>query len=285
MADISEWAATQPDVPAIISPLGRRTYLELDRNANRLAGALRRRGLEPGDAVALLSGNRPEFAEVYYACLRSGLRLTPVNWHLTGDEAGYIVADCEAKALVADHAVGAVARAARDGSPTCAVALAYGGAVEGFEDYEAALDAEAPDAVEATIRGGTMLYTSGTTGRPKGVTRPTPPTPVVANIGGYGDHGGDVHLCTGPLYHAAPLAFSLSVPIAFGATVVLMESWDAAQALALIDEHRVTHTHMVPTMSIGSCRCPRTCARATTSRRCATCCTAPRRVPSRSSAA
>jgi long-chain acyl-CoA synthetase len=247
-ADLSDWAASQPDAPAIVATAGRRTFRELDDNANRLARALRRRGLRPGDAVALLSGNRAEFAEVYFACLRSGLRLTPVNWHLTGDEAGYIVADCEAKAIVTDHAAGALARAALAASPSCHVALAFGGAVDSFERYEDALDAEAADTLEAPTRGGTMLYTSGTTGRPKGVFRPTVSSPVVANLYGYNETGGDVHLCTGPLYHAAPLAFSMSIPLAFGATVVLMESWDAARALQLIEEHTVTHTHMVPTM-------------------------------------
>ena len=248
MADLSDWAASQPDVTAIVSTLGRRTFRELDANANRLARALGRRGLGPGDAVALISGNRPEFAEVFFACQRSGLRLTPVNWHLTSDEAGYIVADCEAKAIIADHAVGELARASLAAAPGCSVALAYGGTVESFERYEDALAAEAPDALEEPTRGGTMLYTSGTTGRPKGVYRPTPASPVLVNLYGYAEAGGDVHLCTGPLYHAAPLAFSMSIPLAFGATVVVMDAWDAERALQLIDEHKVTHTHMVPTM-------------------------------------
>jgi long-chain acyl-CoA synthetase len=91
-----------------------------------------------------------------------------------------------------------------------------------------------------------MLYTSGTTGRPKGVHRDAPATRV--NLVGYDEDGGDVHLCTGPLYHAAPLAFSLAMPLAFGASVVLMEQWDARETLRLIEEHHVTHTHMVPTM-------------------------------------
>jgi len=248
MADLGVWAAARPDAEAIVSPQGRRTFGELDANANRLARALRRRGLRSGDAVALLSGNRPEFAEAFFACQRAGLRLTPVNWHLTGDEAGYIVADCEAKAILADHAAGALAIAARAASRTCEVALAFGGGVESFESYEDALADESPDALADPTRGGTMLYTSGTTGRPKGVLRPTAASPVVANMGGYAADGGDVHLCTGPLYHAAPLAFSMSIPLFFGATVVLMETWDAEHALRLIDEHHVTHTHMVPTM-------------------------------------
>jgi long-chain acyl-CoA synthetase len=94
-----------------------------------------------------------------------------------------------------------------------------------------------------------MLYTSGTTGRPKGIFRVTPPRSASSlNLGGYAEAGGDSHLCTGPLYHAAPLAFSLTIPLVFGATVVLMGHWDAEDALRLIEEHHVSHTHMVPTM-------------------------------------
>jgi long-chain acyl-CoA synthetase len=94
-----------------------------------------------------------------------------------------------------------------------------------------------------------MLYTSGTTGRPKGVHRPSAPSVTqVLNLFGYSESGTDAHLCTGPLYHAAPLAFSLALPLAFGVGVVVMEQWEAEEALRLIDAHRITHTHMVPTM-------------------------------------
>src|SRR5688500_17950886 len=110
------WAEQIPDKPAIISDLGTRTFAELDAGANQLVRALRRRGLLAGDAVALICTNRPEFAETVAACTRGGFRLTAINWHLTGEEAAYIVADCEAKAVIADArlaemAVGAVADA------------------------------------------------------------------------------------------------------------------------------------------------------------------------------
>jgi len=249
MPSLDEWSATLPDAPAILSPSGSRSFAELDANANRLARGLRRRGLGAGDAVALLCGNRPEFAEVVFACQRAGLRLTPVNWHLTADEAAYIVADCEAKALIADAQLAVLAAAARAGAPGCRSGLAIGGPIERFDDYDDALASEASSAIDDPSPGGTMLYTSGTTGRPKGVHRPAPAAAApVLNIYGYADEGGERHLCTGPLYHAAPLAFSLTVPLAFGATVVLMERWDAEESLRLIDEHQVTHTHMVPTM-------------------------------------
>ena len=222
MPDLAEWALRTPDRIAIASPAGTRTFAELDANANRLARVLRARGLVPGDAIALLAGNRPEFVETWLACQRAGYRLTPVNWHLTSDEVAYIVDDCEAKELLT---------------------------TDGLESFATALAAESPTALPDPVPGTTMLYTSGTTGRPKGVHRNARAATVTTlNLGGYHEDGGDVHLCTGPLYHAAPLAFSLTIPLLFGATVVLMEHWDAQKALRLIEEHGVTHTHMVPTM-------------------------------------
>ena len=243
------WAEQQPDTTAIVADGQTRTFVALNANANRLVRALRRRGVVAGDAVALACRNRTEFVEAVYATQRGGYRLTTVNWHLTTDEAGYIIENCEAKALIADVAVADMARGAVDDAPACSVLLATGGPIDGFEDYGAAIAAEDGSDIDDPTPGGSMLYTSGTTGKPKGVYRP--PAKEIApsvNIYDYHEGEGDVHLCTGPLYHAAPLAFSLQAPLAFGATVVLMDAWDAAEALRLIDEHGVTHSHMVPTM-------------------------------------
>jgi long-chain acyl-CoA synthetase len=249
MPELSHWATATPDRAAIVSSAGDRTFAELDANANRLARALRRRGLAVGDAVAILASNQPAFVETVYACDRAGFRLTPVNWHLTASEAAYIVDDCEAKALVATADLRDLAAGCLTEARACKVALLAGGDGDPFESYEQALDAESPDPLPDPVHGSTMLYTSGTTGRPKGVHRPSTNAPAVrVNVGGYDEAGGDVHLCTGPLYHAAPLAFSLAIPLAFGATVVLMDRWDAESTLRLIDAHQVTHTHMVPTM-------------------------------------
>src|SRR3954447_15955804 len=140
MADLAHWAAETPDAFAVIAESGTRTFAELDANVNRLSRALRSRGLAAGDAVALIAGNHPAFVETFVACIRAGFRLTPVNWHLTGDEASYIVADCEAKALVATADVAVVAAACLAGAPGCTVTLmASGAAVDGFDSYEDAL--------------------------------------------------------------------------------------------------------------------------------------------------
>jgi len=259
------WARCVPDDPALISPAGNRTFAELNRNVNRLARALRARGLRAGDAVALLCSNRPEFAEVTYACNRSGLRYTPVNWHLTPDEAAYIAGDCEAKALIADAECAELAAGTAQLAASASVRLAIGCEIPGFESYADAIAGQDGADLEDPELGTRMLYTSGTTGRPKGVARPkiytvTRTASLIAAA--YGPGKGQLHLCTGPLYHAAPLAFSLTVPLNEGVGVVLMERWDAEHALRLIAEHRITHTHMVPTMFHRLLRLPEQVRRA-----------------------
>jgi long-chain acyl-CoA synthetase len=234
-------AAEAPERMAMTAPTGRRSFAELNARANQVARALRRAGLRAGDGVALLCTNRPEFAEVYWAAHRAGLRLTPINWHLNAAEVGYIADDCEAKAFFADASLPPVV-------PAADLRVAVGGPVEGFAPYEDIVGGEDPADLPDPVLGETMLYTSGTTGRPKGVHRPaTPPPRALLNQGGYVGET-DVHLCTGPLYHAAPLAISLAAPHLVGAGVVLMDRWDAEETLQLIERHHITHTHLVPTM-------------------------------------
>ncbi|MCZ6783612.1 MAG: AMP-binding protein [Proteobacteria bacterium] len=245
-------AREHPERLAIASSFGDRSFAFLNGRVNQLVRALRARGLRSGDPVALCCSNRPEFAVGLYAALRSGLRLTPINWHLTAPEMGYIVDNCEAKAFLADAAFAQAAAGARRAASDAAACLAIGGHIPGFEDFDDALEAESPDDIEDPTLGRTMLYTSGTTGRPKGVyrRRDTGIRPGLAAILrriGF-EPGTDVHLCTGPLYHAAPLAFTLTLPLNMGAAVVLMDQFDALRALELIDGYRVTHTHMVPIM-------------------------------------
>jgi long-chain acyl-CoA synthetase len=241
-------AARQPATPALISPTGTVTYAELNERANRLARVFRRRHLQAGDAVALLCSNRVEFVEVLLATQRCGLRLTTVNCHLTADEAGYIVDDCEAKALVAEARFADTARGAAAAAPRAAVRLAIAGPIDGYDDYDAARAAEPGDDLDDPVLGSQMLYTSGTTGRPKGVYRDEASLETAVTLARAAYREGNVHLLTGPLYHAAPLLFSLNAPLVAGVPVVMMPAWDPAEALRLIDRHRVTHTHMVPTM-------------------------------------
>jgi long-chain acyl-CoA synthetase len=247
------WASRHPERPAITSETGDRTFAELNAGANRMARLLRERGLVEGDAVALVCTNRPEFAETVFACQRAGLRLTPINWHLTGDEASYIVTDCGARAVVADAALPPALLEAIVASPA-EVRVVVGGPVDGFEAYEEVVAGQDPADLADPVLGTQMLYTSGTTGRPKGVHRSPEVARAMAaaprlNLYGYATDGdGDRHLCTGPLYHAAPLAFSLVIPLAFGVGVVVMRDWDPEATLALVDRYRITHTHMVPTM-------------------------------------
>jgi long-chain acyl-CoA synthetase len=243
------WAEQQPDAPAVSAPTGELTFGELNARANQLVRALRRLGLQAGDGVALLCPNRPEFVEVAVATQRAGWRLTTVNWHLTGAETGYIVGDSEARALVADAGLAEIATGSLPQAPGCRVRLAVGGPIEGFRSYEDEVAGEDPADIDDPSAGSTMLYTSGTTGRPKGVFRrePAPSAAAALNLFGYRP-GEDRHLATGPLYHAAPLAFSLLVPLSYGVGVVLMDHWDAAEALRLVERHRITHTHMVPIM-------------------------------------
>ena len=248
---LAVWAELLPRVVAVHAGAQVRTFEELNARANQLARALRARGLRAGDGVALLCSNRAEFAEVYAATRRAGLRLTPVNWHLGADEAAYIVRDSDARALVVEARFAASARRAASLAPGAAARLVCGGPLEYFEDYDAALRREDSTDIADPVPGTSMLYTSGTTGRPKGVERAAPPPPLgedaASPLGQY-IPGRTVHLCTGPLYHSAPLSFSLAVPHLYGSTVVMMDSWDAEEMLALVERHRVTHTHVVPTM-------------------------------------
>ncbi len=170
------WAARDPHRPAVIAPSGDRTFGELNAHANQLVRALRRRGLGEGDAVALLCGNRAEFAETWAACNRAGFRLTNVNWHLTPDESAYIVRDCQARAFIAD----ATARRSRATCGARAGADRRRRRAAGFEPWDDVLAAEDGSDIDDPTLGTAMLYTSGTTGYPKGVAKPPDPDGYVA---------------------------------------------------------------------------------------------------------
>jgi long-chain acyl-CoA synthetase len=243
------YAELKPRAMAVQAPRGDRTFAELHANANRVAAALRRAGLKPGDHIAMLCPNTPEFIEIYAANLRSGLRLTPINWHLSPAEVAYIVGDCQAKALFAHADFPAAALASVNDQLTFKVAI--GGELEGFQNYADVLAPESPADPENPIHGMQMMYTSGTTGRPKGVYRArpvaAPPQWGEGSLKRY-DRDRDVNMCCGPAYHAAPLAFDIAQPLVAGISIVLMEKFDPEEWLKNVEKHRVTHVHMVATM-------------------------------------
>lgn len=246
---VSLWARLIPSARAVVAVDRELSFTALNARCNQLARGLRALGLKAGDSVALMLSNRSEFAEVFWATRRIGLRLTPLNWHLTGEEAAYIVDDCDAKALIVEARFAEAAALIRSRAPQLAHAFAIGAALEGHQDYERLLHDQPESDLEHPELGSHMLYTSGTTGRPKGVYRAgTPAMPAAAlNLADY-QPGQSVHLATGPLYHAAPLMFSLVIPHVCGAGIVMMDSWDPERALALIAREHVSHSHMVPTM-------------------------------------
>lgn len=248
---VALWARYLPDETAIISPTGNRSFRELNANTNRLARALQQRGLKTGDSVVIILSNRPEYAEVVFACLRSGLRYTPVNRFLTAEEVAYIVRDCGARAIIGDYRYADVAADTATICPETTARLAVGGDIQGFECYEQVLAAQSPEDLAQPVLGTRMLYTSGTTGRPKGVVRqPNYSTQLeaITSAPKYQAGCGQLNLCTGPFYHGGPLSFSLLMPLNCGVGIVIMEKFDAAEALRLIEKYRITHSHMVPTM-------------------------------------
>ncbi len=245
---VAHVAARFPNKLAVASPFGNRTFAELNARVNQLARLLRANGIGAGDSMALVSRNRPAFVEAYLAALRTGIRFTPVNFHLTAEEVGYVVDDCEASVVIYDGTLPTAADALGY-APRARLRLIVDGAVEGFTNYESAIAPFAGRDIEDPVRGTQMLYTSGTTGRPKGVYRREQPIVRSASqIAAAWNLETDVCLCTGPAYHAAPLAFNVAAPLSAGVGVVFMDKWDAEETLRLIAEHRVSHTHMVATM-------------------------------------
>lgn len=240
------------DKPAVIMGGSGRSvsYAELEAASNRIAHVFADLGLAVGDHVAILMENELELFPVVWAAQRSGLLYTPVNWHLTTDEAAYIVDNCEATVLISSPPLEAVAASAAAASSRPVTRLVVGESLD-------ALSAEAPATpIDTETEGYYMLYSSGTTGRPKGILPDLPGDPfgtgiqidhMMASAFGFGRD--TVYLSPGPLYHAAPLGWSLGT-IRNGGTVVVMEKFDAEQALALIERHSVTHGQFVPTMFV-----------------------------------
>ena len=250
----AEICAKIPNKTAIIDADTSITFGEFDTACNKLVNGLRSLGFAPRDPLAIVVSNRWEFMLTFVAALRSGGRFTPVNWHLKADEIGYIIADCEAKVVIYDGAYSDVINEGKKLHSDHRVEFML--ALDPCESADAVLGewleqfSDAP--LEDFTPGDTMLYTSGTTGRPKGVyrKRPAPGSPLFDVIieSMTPQPQTDVALLTGPLYHAAPLRLNAAIPMASGSTLVLMPRWDTEGCLRMIEEHKVTHTHLVPTM-------------------------------------
>jgi len=256
------WAQQTPDKAAlVIAETGETlTYAQLEENSLRLAHVLADAGLVKGDVVALLSDNTLQTYEVYWAALRSGLYITAVNHNLGPAEADYVVRDCGAKAPVVSAAKADLVAQMEAEVPT---RLAYGGSVPGFGSYDDALAHASTAPLADQPHGDDFLYSSGTTGRPKGIKLPLldiqvdePGYPYVMIFGGlYGFQPDTVYLSPAPVYHAAPLRF-MGVIQALGGTVVMMRKFDPEGFLAAVEKYAVTHTQVVPTMFVRMLKLP-----------------------------
>jgi len=234
------------------------TYAELDARSNRLAQLLWAEGLRRGDHLAVFLENHLRYFEVAWAALRSGLYLTTVNRYLTAPEAGYIVDDCGAQLLVSSRVVHEAASYIPERAPGCRRFLVVDGPPEGasprFGCYEAAIAEHPPEPLAEEPLGEFMLYSSGTTGRPKGISRPLPNRPVSRGLamnpvlkGLFLADADSVYLSPAPLYHSAPIGFCTAVQ-SLGGTVVMMERFDPREALQALEKYAVTHSQWVPTM-------------------------------------
>ncbi|MFF0813599.1 AMP-binding protein [Rhodococcus sp. NPDC003318] len=262
--DLTELATRFGDKPAIV--MGRSgdtlTYRELEERSNQIAHLFRSRGLATGDHIAILMENELDVFPVVWAAQRTGLRYTPVNWHLTAGEAAYIVDNCGAELLIHSASLTALAVAAEECASALQGRLVVGEATDGTKLLAEAAAGLPVGTVDDQSEGFYMFYSSGTTGRPKGIVREHTSKPfgtgmnidhLMGSAFGFGPE--TVYLSTGPLYHAAPLGWSIGA-VRNGGTVVVMEKFDAELALRLIDEFTVTHAQFVPTMFVRMLKLP-----------------------------
>lgn len=253
-------AAATPDKPAIVlADTGEAlSYAEMEARSNRAAQFFRAKGLRRGDCVAFLLDNSIDFLPLCWGAQRSGLIYVAMSTKLGEGESRYIVENSGARMLIASASLGAVAR--KIAPPESGFAI--GGGIEGFGDLEAELAQMPPSRIEDESQGRDMLYSSGTTGQPKGIIGPLPegplevPNPLLGLTKILYDFGPEmVYLSPAPLYHAAPLRYCMTVH-RFGGTVVVMRKFDPERYLALVETYEVTHSQLVPTMFVRMLKLP-----------------------------
>lgn len=255
---LRDWATREPARPAVQFVDGTVTsYGEMEAMANRFVHLFRRHGLVRGDHVAVVLGNGPAILAAVWAAYRAGLYLTPISHAFSGREIAYVIVNCQARMVLADQRVGqALAGLAAGLGPDGPVLYALGGAIPGFRALEPELAALPATPAGDESPGALMLYSSGTTGAPKGIWRPLPtaeavgsgPPPFARDLLQLFDFDPDMrYLSPAPLYHAAPLRFSLAT-LAAGGCAVVMDKFDASLALDLLERERITHSQWVPTM-------------------------------------
>jgi len=253
-------AERRGSVPALIDEFGETTWTDFNARVNRLIHALRSAGLPPGATLAVLSGNRREYYELVSASIHGSWILVPINWRFTAEEVRYVIENADAQAFFVDARFAELGLESAKGLSALGIRVLVGGEPpEGFEGYEAMLAGSSAQEPEDQGLGGVMFYTSGTTGRPKGVR-----SSASAHLGGpvaimglmfkgFGAMLGlpedGVTLLCGPFYHSAQWAFSM-FPLGVGSTVVMRHKFDAAETLELIDRYRVTNLHLVPTQLV-----------------------------------
>jgi long-chain acyl-CoA synthetase len=238
------------------------TYAQLNEGANRLSRVFADAGLKPGDHIALCMENHPRYIEVVWGAMYAGLVFTACSSRLTSGELSYIINDCEARAYVTSMYKSDQAAELLATTPKVEMRLMLDGVIDGYDSYESVTAAASAEPLPDRVQGIDMLYSSGTTGKPKGVAQAWKPQPLgtsptlVLLLGGlFGFNPDSVYLSPAPLYHAAPLRFCLAAHD-IGGTVIVMDQFDPEESLALIEKYRVTHSQWVPTMFVRMLKQP-----------------------------
>jgi acyl-CoA synthetase (AMP-forming)/AMP-acid ligase II len=255
---------TVPDKPAVVMATSGEvvTYRQLDERSSQGAHLLRSLGLRRGDHMAICMENNAHYHAIAWAAQRAGIYYTAISSRLTAPEVEYILDDCDARVLITSREKGELAGELLGKCPKLIARFAVNGDVPGHERWETAAGQQPTTPIADESEGAPMLYSSGTTGRPKGVKHPlmdapigTPNPLVMLIMGLYQGSADAIYLSPAPLYHSAPLGYTMSF-LRLGATVIVMEHFDAEQALALIEKHRVTHSQWVPTMFVRMLKLP-----------------------------